>query len=384
MRRPLGFFLLAGFAAMLAALVVYGTLKQREAEVQHAMVQSVDILVAAQDLPLGSKIDASSVKLTRWSRESLPAGAYEKPDAVIGTFVKSSFVTNEPIVGSKLFSGGKSAGVMPLLIPAGMRAMSVPVDEVSDIAGFVLPHSRVDVLVAVTAQGGPEGPKPFSKAVLQNVEVLAVAQEIEGSKETPQVVKVVTLLVSLDDAERLTLASHEGSLRLVMRNYTDDKIQLTRGVDMNDLLRAYSNRASTTPTITSQTGTSPAGLHQPPQIRHPMDKVDILRNGKSSESLSFIDLSMGETDGTKPLRAHRKHVIRTSAARRPAATARNEARPAPDNESSAATADEPGRAASAGAVSAVPAATPAADTPLSSDRGSTNGLLPHSRTIDIP
>ena len=70
---------------------------------------------------------------------------------IIGSYVKNSFVANEPIVQSKLFTGDKTAGVMPLLIPFGMRAVSVPVDEVSDVAGFVLPHTRVDVLVATEA-----------------------------------------------------------------------------------------------------------------------------------------------------------------------------------------------------------------------------------------
>src|SRR5216683_8338121 len=203
MKRPFGFFLVSGIAAMLAALVVYSALKKREAEIQRATVQNVQILVAAKDLRLGTKVDAGSVKLVRWSRDSLPPGALSTPEAVLGSFVKASFVTNEPIVADKLFMGEKTAGVMPMLIPPGMRAMSVAVDEVSDIAGFIFPHSKVDVLVAVGDQnqggnGSPES-KAFSKVVLQNVEVLAVAQEVEGKKDEAQVVKVVTLLVSPEE-----------------------------------------------------------------------------------------------------------------------------------------------------------------------------------------
>ncbi len=375
MRRPVGFFLLAGFAAMLAALVVYGTLQQREAEVRRAMVQSVEIVVAAQDLPLGAKLEASSVKLVRWSRDSLPAGAYQKPDAVIGSFVKNAFVANEPIVASKLFIGEKSAGVMPLLIPAGMRAMSVPVDEVSDIAGFVLPHSRVDVLVSVSAGGADS--KPFSKAVLQNVEVLAVAQEVEGTKDTPQVVKVVTLLVSLEDAERLALASQQGTLRLAMRSYNDDKILLTRGVDVSDMLRAYSSREPA-PTITAQ-----AGIHRPAQLKHPLDKVEILRNGKSSESLSFIDLSMNlPGDSPKHTPAHARHASRASARRVASAAApRPKFRPVSDEHETETGSVGPG--AVAGAAPSTSAPPPAAADATTSAPPS-SGLMPHSRTIDIP
>ena len=125
---------------------------------------------------------------------------------------------------------------MPLLIPPGMRAVSVQVDEVSDIAGFILPHAHVDILVAVSNQGGGQGDKPFSKIVLQNVEVLAVAQEVEKKKDEPELVKVVTVLVTPQDAERLALATREGVLHLAMRNYADTKIVLTSGTDVDELL----------------------------------------------------------------------------------------------------------------------------------------------------
>ena len=130
--------------------------------------------------------------------------------------------------------GEKTSGVMPLLIPPGMRAMSMPVDEVADIAGFVEPHTRVDILVAVTGTGPNQG--SFSRIVLQNIEVLAVAQEIQHVKDEPEVVKVVTLLVTPTDAEKLDLASHEGMLRLAMRNYSDSKIVETRGIGIGELL----------------------------------------------------------------------------------------------------------------------------------------------------
>ena len=239
MRRPMVFVLLAGLAAMLASVMVYSALKRREAEVQNAMSHNVEVVVAAYDLPLGTKIDLGEVKLARWSADSLPEGAYTDPHQVIGSYVKNSLVANEPIVQAKLFTGDKTAGVMPLLIPFGMRAVSVPVDEVSDVAGFVLPHTRVDVLVA-TQSGEGGGDKAFSKVILQNVEVLAVAQEVEQKKDEPEIVKVVTLLVTPQESERLALASHSGTLRLAMRNYNDNKIVLTSGSDVAQMLRAYS------------------------------------------------------------------------------------------------------------------------------------------------
>jgi pilus assembly protein CpaB len=278
MKRSAAFLVLAGVAGLLCAVLVYSTLKGREAEIQRAIASNVQIVVASRDLPLGTKIDATSVKMARWSRDSLPPGAFTDPAPVLNTFVKSALVENEPLVPGKLFMGEKTAGVMPLLIPPGMRAMSVPVDEVSDIAGFVLPHSRVDILVALSSAGGAQ--KPFSKLVLQNVEVLAVAQEVEGKKDEPEVVKVVTLLVSPEEAERLALASHEGTLRLAMRNYSDDKIVMTSGTDIEDMLRSY----SVVPLIAHQ----PSAAHAAVGYVRPSVQIEIMRDGKSRQSISFV------------------------------------------------------------------------------------------------
>src|SRR5271163_4929019 len=292
MRRPMVFVLLAGLAAMLASVMVYSALKRREAEVQNAMAHNVEVVVAAYDLPLGTKIELGEVKTARWSADSLPDGAYTDPRQIIGSYVKNSFVANEPIVQSKLFTGDKTAGVMPLLIPFGMRAVSVPVDEVSDIAGFVLPHTRVDVLVALDSGGGAE--KAFSKVVLQNVEVLAVAQEVEQKKDEPTVVKVVTLLVTPQEAERLALASHAGTLRLAMRNYNDNKIVLTSGTDVSQMLRAY----SLTPDVPVM-AVQPAPTRVSASVPHRRKavEIEILRNGKSSESVSFVNEAAADLSG---------------------------------------------------------------------------------------
>ncbi len=282
MKRPVIFVALAGLAAMLASVVVYSALKKREAEVQKAMAKTVYIVVAATDMPLGSKIDPGQLKLARWSADAIPDGAFTNPSQVAGAFVKNQFVTNEPIVAAKLFLGQKTAGVMPLLIPPGMRAVSVQVDEVSDIAGFILPHARVDILIAVSNQGTGQGDKPFSKIVLQNVEVLAVAQEVENKKDEPQLVKVVTVLVTPQDAERLALATREGVLHLAMRNYSDSKIVMTSGTNVEELLHQYSlNSAPVMPVQHAEAATP---------IYHPQPKfqVQIYRDGKSSESVSFV------------------------------------------------------------------------------------------------
>jgi pilus assembly protein CpaB len=294
MRRPIIFVLLAGFAALVAALVVYSALKKRERQVQEAMAQSVNIVVASHDLTIGSKLDQNSTKMTRWSVESKPPGAFTDPGSVMGQYTKTGFVENEPIVADRLFSGLKNAGVLPLLIPNGMRAMSVPVDEVSDISGFVLPHTHVDILVTV-GSGGPTG-GAYSKIVLQNVEVLATAQDIEKINDQPQVVHTITVLVTPQDAERLALASGQGGLRLAMRNYDDSKVVNTSGSNMEQMLHGFGSPPMPTQVVQGQ----PRPVYQRPRPRAKPVQVEVLRNGRSSESVSFIKSGGGSTPAESP------------------------------------------------------------------------------------
>jgi len=282
MKKPIMFFVLAGFAAVLAAMVVYSALKRKEAEVEQAKVKTVEVAVASRDLVLGTKIDPGAVRMVRWPRDAIPAGASTDPRAFMGDIVKVAFVENEPLVASKLFVGEKTSGVLPLLIPPGMRAMSVPVDEVGDISGFVLPHSRVDILVAFAAAGS-EGNR--AKIVLEDVEVLAVAQTIEQKQDEPRVVRVVTLVVTPEQAEALTLASHAGVLRLAMRNYGDNKIVLTPGVDVPGILRAYSNRPMPTAPQPEQMRRVEYVAKPPPR---PVE-VEVMRNGLTREQIDFVN-----------------------------------------------------------------------------------------------
>jgi pilus assembly protein CpaB len=287
MRRPIVFVLLAGLGAVMAAIVVFSALRNRESEVQRAMAHTVEIVVAARDIPIGTKLPPDALKLVRWSRDDVPQGAFSDLHALAGSFAKSEFVANEPVVASELYMGEKAAGVMPLLIPAGMRAMSVPVDEVADIAGFVAPHTHVDILVAISGSGPADS--SFSRIVLQNIEVVAVAQEIEHVKDEPEVVKVVTLLVTPTDAEKLTLASREGTLRLAMRNYGDNKIITTSGIAMGQLMH---NGAATIPLIQQQPAITAGVSAQPAHLnadgRTPL-RVEVMRDGKSSEAISFLN-----------------------------------------------------------------------------------------------
>ena len=185
-------------------------------------------------------MDSGALKLVAWPRALMPPGAFTSLEAATGKVVKNSLSVDQPLVGAALLAPEKTGGVLPLLIPEGMRAMSIAVDDVSDMAGFVLPHSRVDVLVSAAPGGGPNagpgGAGDLTKIVLQNIEVLAAAQTLEIGTDQSHTARVVTLLVSPEQSERLAAASRLGTLQLAMRNFADQQQPVTHGVSVAGLV----------------------------------------------------------------------------------------------------------------------------------------------------
>ncbi len=275
MSRPLIFLVLAGIAAALASMVVYSSLKKKDLEVQRALATTVPIVVAARDIPIGSKIDSSYVKLARWPRNALPPGAITDSNSVIGSVAKAEFVEDEPLVTSHLAAADQTSGVLPLMIPPDMRAMSVAVDDVSDMSGFVLPFTKVDVLLSLTGNDKDAG---RSKIVLQDIPVLAAAQTVQR-KDQPQPERVVTLLVSPDQAERLAVASTQGKLQLALRGYGDNAYVPTSGSNVRKVM-------GDAPPPVPVTQAPPPVVHV--RVRRIIRRwrpppIEVLRNGSSRE-----------------------------------------------------------------------------------------------------
>ena len=166
---------------------------------------------------------------------SVPAGVFEKPDDVVGLGLVMPVIQNEPILPMKLASKEAGSG-LPIMIPEGERALSVRVNEVIGVAGYVLPGTRVDVVAVASATDNKAD--TTSKVVLTNVQVLAAGTKMEqdGDQGKPMPVSVVTLLVDPDQAERLTLASTEGKIQLALRNPLDQGAPTTPGVRPASLL----------------------------------------------------------------------------------------------------------------------------------------------------
>jgi pilus assembly protein CpaB len=183
------------------------------------------IVVAAIPLQLGTRVDANNLRLIPWPSNEPVSGMFTRIEDCANRALITPVAENEPILESKLASVQSGAG-LPATIPEGMRALSVAVNEVVGVAGFVIPGTMVDVLVtgriAGTSHGGDEN---ITRTILENVKVLAAGQKIEQDREgKPQTVPVITLLVTPDDAARLTMASTEGKIQLALRNTVDTKM----------------------------------------------------------------------------------------------------------------------------------------------------------------
>lgn len=182
------------------------------------------IVVAAKPLVLGTRVDASNLRLIPWPAGEPVAGMFTRIEDCTDRALMADVATNELILDNKLAPKEAGAG-LPAVIPQGMRALSVAVNDVVGVAGFVTPGTMVDVLVTGKIEGGSHGTEDtITRTILENVRVLAAGQKIEQDREgKPQTVPVITLLVSPEDAGRLAMASTEGKIQLALRNTVDTK-----------------------------------------------------------------------------------------------------------------------------------------------------------------
>lgn len=222
--------------SLLFALVVSGVFYQlvaaRKGTPKPQKAQMRDLVVASRPLPAGQTIKADDVAIIKVPADQFPKGGFEKAAEVLDRPVVSLVLAEEPIREGRLGARGTGSGLAPI-IPVGMRAVSVRVNEVVGVAGFALPGMRVDVLVT----GKPPGREgSITKTVLQNILVLSAGQSIEPDlKGRPINAPVVTLLVTPEQAEVLTLAGSEGRIQLVLRNTGDQGVQATPGRQVSEL-----------------------------------------------------------------------------------------------------------------------------------------------------
>lgn len=181
------------------------------------------IVVATQPLEFGGRLTSQNVRLQDWPAGSVPQGAFNSiPDALKDNRVAlRPIVPGEPVLSSNV-SGADGRATLAGLLPDGMRAVSVSVNAVSGVAGFVLPGSLVDVLLTREIDNGTGGTAVHrSDVILESVQVLAIDQLANNKQSEPKVARTATLAVSLRDAQRLAVAEQAGRLSLVLRKPTD-------------------------------------------------------------------------------------------------------------------------------------------------------------------
>ena len=201
-----------------------------------------DVVVAADDIQVGARIEEHDVRIVQFPASALPNGAYSKRSQVLGRGVIIPITKGDFILLNKLAPENAGSG-LPSLIPPGMRAVSVRVNEVVSVAGFVGPGTRVDILLTGTPNGSSENQ---TTTVLQNVAVIASGHTLErNASGDAQNTPVITLLTSPEDAERLTLASSEGKIQLSLRNPLDTHQDSVEAANAKGLYKGGTPVAST-------------------------------------------------------------------------------------------------------------------------------------------
>lgn len=227
--------LMIGFVALvLGAMVSFAVYRTLQSRSGGDTPPGVEVVVAANDIAVGAKVEDRDVRTVRFPATDLPANCFHLKSSVVGRGAILPIARGEFFLPNKL--AGENAGSgMPSLIPPGMRAVSVRVNEVIGVAGFVVPGTRVDVLLT----GNPNGSNDErTTTVLENVAVIATGQKLErNTAGEPQLTPVITLLVSPDDAQKLTLASTQGKIQLALRNPLDTKQQELAAVGTGALYR---------------------------------------------------------------------------------------------------------------------------------------------------
>ena len=271
----------AGLALLVSLIFYQVAVRGRPAEVEE--VEMVEIVTATKDLSIGATITPADLRMEAWPKNKLPDGAFTEMDQVLERVAISSILNNEPILNRRLAQSGAGVGLSPM-VPEGMRAMSVRVDDVIGVAGFVFPEARVDVLLTGNPRDQPEAGR-MTRTILTNVRVISAGENLTpDASGRPQRVPVVTLLVTPEQAEVLTLGSTGGRLQLVLRNTRDNGDPDTPGIVERELFSS-GRPPKPAPRPVSRPAPAPVVMIAPP----PPSEIDVFRgNRKSVESFDAM------------------------------------------------------------------------------------------------
>ncbi len=241
--RPLVFFGVALLLGLVTSILVFSWLQNEKNRLMAAPIplsKNMKVLVSNADLSWGTKLTPEMVQMQEFPPGALPEGHFTNLDAIKDRVILVDLKRNELLLESKLAPLGATTGGVAAVTDPNKRAMSVKVDDVIGVAGFIKPGDHVDVMVTIEPRAGRQG-HSVSKMILENVKVLAAGTQMErkGKDEEPKQVQVITVEVDVDEAEKLALASTEGRLRLALRNPLNKEHVLTKGANVGALLSSY-------------------------------------------------------------------------------------------------------------------------------------------------
>ncbi len=241
------------------------------------------VVVASAPLPLGAVVKSTDLKIVSWPAQNTPPESFSKIEDVVDRVTLSNILVEEPVQQGRLAARGSGSGLSGI-IPPGMRAVSVRVNDVISVAGFVVPGSRVDVMVTATPRADTHA-GPITRTVLYDIQVVSAGRNMQpDTKGQAENVAVITLLVTPAQAELLTLASNEGRLQLALRNNTDKQELASNGVQAGEIFTGRRQAVEPAPKPRPRAVTvrmlPPAAAAPPPPPPPPPPRIELIRGDK--------------------------------------------------------------------------------------------------------
>jgi pilus assembly protein CpaB len=284
MTRPGAVGVVSVVALIFAGLASWGVYNYLQRETNKSKGGQIDrIVVAAADLPVGTKLNETQLKVVNWPKDSIPQGSFSASDKAANRIVVHPVASGEALTEQKLLpldvKGG--GGMMTYIVPEGHRAVTVGVNEVAGVAGFLSPDNHVDIVLTTQMPSNPA--QNISKIVLQDLPILATGQiATEKQDGKPVVVPTVTLDMTPEDAEKLIVASSKGSLQMLLRNIADRATAQTKGAT---IIKVLGGVESQTPRVATRTATKAKKHAAPVAIKPPPPSpytVEIIKGASKS------------------------------------------------------------------------------------------------------
>jgi pilus assembly protein CpaB len=275
------------FALVVASIFYQITARAGGPKKADVQPETRDVVVAVRPLAVGVTIKPADLRVDKIVPAAFPKGAFSKMEEVVDRSVISNILVDEPVLDPRLAPRGSGVGLAPI-IPPGMRAVAIRVNDVTGVAGFVLPGMRVDVLVT----GRPASVNDtVTTTCLQNMMILSAGTAMQpDAKGQPMPAPTVTLLANPEQAETLTLANGEGRIQLILRNGSDQTVTKTPGKELSELYGFHKPKpepGESRPRRPVQAAAVPPPPPPPDQIvvfRGTQRSVEIVNNGQPGEA----------------------------------------------------------------------------------------------------